>query len=284
MMRAAKGEGRKPALSAAEGAKGETQNPKPKTHPSSLISHPSSRNAEFYRQKAIDEFTHFIGHFPESPLAHTAARAIADLNGGKLPARAGALYAHALRLEEKKRKEERLARAQCGPEALRWMLEKWSDGVMEKWSDGKEEETPTLQHSNTPTLPSVKELARACGTTERGTTLFDLARVARQYGLRVSGVQATWEGLQQIRPPAILLLGSHYVVLTQVDKRGITVVDPAQSVNESETNQRMSGSIAPCGRCNGSLAPCGRCGRLLPAGQFKPPWQGYLLVIHGWRK
>lgn len=163
------------------------------------------KEKEVWRQKAINAFTEVMVQFPDSPISVLAARAIADLNGGKLPERAGKVYYRVLKRDEERRGRQRLLWAMCGPAALHWLLK---------------HHFPELK------IPAVEEIAELAKTDETGTTLFNLKEAAKKLGVRTTAFEVNFDGLKEIRLPALLLLGGHYVVVKEVKKGGIVVVNP----------------------------------------------------------
>src|SRR6185503_981391 len=72
------------------------------------------------------------------------------------------------------------------------------------------------------------ELRASLGGGREGTTALSLLNVARQYGLRGRGASVEIEDLKYLPPGSILHWDfSHFVVLEQVDGRGIQIIDPA---------------------------------------------------------
>lgn len=163
------------------------------------------REREEFRQKAINAFTEVMVQFPDSPISVVAARAIADLNGGKLPDRAGKVYYRVLKRDEERRKRQSLLWAMCGPAALHWLLQ---------------------HHFPNISLPSIDQIAKMAKTDETGTSLYNLKEAAKKLGVRTSALEVTFEGLKEIRLPALLLLDGHYVVVKGLNKKGIILVNP----------------------------------------------------------
>src|SRR5690349_13757580 len=75
----------------------------------------------------------------------------------------------------------------------------------------------------------------------RGTTLRDLVQMASQMSLATRALRAEPKHLRQVRLPCILHWDhSHFVVLTAVGSRRVTILDPAvgrRTVPLSELNQ-----------------------------------------------
>jgi len=160
---------------------------------------------EYWRQKAINAFTEVMVQFPDSPISVLAARAIADLNGGKLPDRAGKVYYRVLKRDEERRRRQQLLWSMCGPAALHWLLK---------------------AHFPKESFPSIEQISKMAKTDETGTSLFNLKEAAKKLGVRTSAFEVTFDGLKEIKLPALLLFGGHYVVVTKVKREGIWVVNP----------------------------------------------------------
>ncbi len=163
------------------------------------------KERERLRQKAINAFCEVMVQFPDSPISVLAARAITDLNGGKLPERAGRLYYQVLKRDEEERRRQEQLFALCGPAALYWLLKTHFPNLL---------------------LPSIDGIAQRTKTDETGTSLFALKQVAKQLGVRTSALEVTFDGLKEIPLPALLLFHSHYVVVTKVSDQEITIVNP----------------------------------------------------------
>jgi hypothetical protein len=93
--------------------------------------------------------------------------------------------------------------------------------------------------------------------------------------------------------PAILLWGTHYVVLTRVEKRGAYIVDPSGGLSADFGSglsgfSRLPPERSPFNPLQESVdsnplpkSVDGNAEQFLPADRLKPPWQGYRLVIRG---
>ena len=110
-----------------------------------------------------------------------------------------------LKRDEGRRARQKFLWAMCGPAALHWLLR---------------------AHSPDLPLPSIDQIAKMAKTDESGTSLFNLKEAAKRLGFRTSALKVTFDGLKQIRLPALLLLEGHYVVLRKVRREGIWVVNP----------------------------------------------------------
>jgi len=160
---------------------------------------------DYWRQKAINAFTEVMVQFPDSPISVLAARAIADLNGGKLPDRAGKVYYWVLKRDEERRRRQQLLWSMCGPAALYWLLK---------------------AHFPKESFPSIEQISKMAKTDETGTSLFNLKEAAKKLGVRTSALEVTFDGLKEIGLPALLLFDGHYVVVTKVKGEGIWIVNP----------------------------------------------------------
>ncbi len=80
---------------------------------------------------------------------------------------------------------------------------------------------------------SLSELRRRFGVSLKGATLRDLIRIADQIGLASRPLRLELDGLSQLRLPCILHWDlNHFVVLTRVRSRSITIHDPAVGVRK----------------------------------------------------
>lgn len=92
---------------------------------------------------------------------------------------------------------------------------------------------------------SLRELRSRFRVSLRGTTLRHLREYAEQIGLSCRAVRAELAELAQIRAPAILHWDlNHFVVLKSVNRRGLTIVDPAVGIRRlsfEEASPRFTG-------------------------------------------
>ncbi len=92
---------------------------------------------------------------------------------------------------------------------------------------------------------TLRELRARFRMSMRGATLRKLHDCAGQMGLNCRAVRAELEELKQLRAPAILHWEfDHFVVLKSVDRRGLSIVDPAlgaRRLSFDEVSSRFTG-------------------------------------------
>lgn len=120
-------------------------------------------------------------------------------------------------------------------------------------------------------------LATCRATDETGTSLYNLKEVAKKLGVRTSALEVTFEGLKEIRLPALLLFDRHYVIVTKVGKKGITVINPIPPlVLEAKGKGKK---VSAKGRWQFEE-------EVVPKEQLGSGWKGAVLVVLGryWQK
>ena len=89
------------------------------------------------------------------------------------------------------------------------------------------------------------DLRRRFGTSIKGSRLVDLTRIAEQLGFATRAVRVDLNEIGMLRLPCILHWDlNHFVVLSSVGRRGLTVYDPAVGqlrVSIAEASRRFSG-------------------------------------------
>lgn len=92
----------------------------------------------------------------------------------------------------------------CGPECLAELLRREGRGV------------------------SLASLASEMRTEEAGTSLLQLANVARRHGFSPKGLELTYDALTRQPLPLIAFISpGHYVIVDKAGPRGVTVWDPS---------------------------------------------------------
>lgn len=155
------------------------------------------------KQAAEQEYDDFMRQYPQSILVHAAVKRITRLHNGDIPDSADALWKQAMHqqkvYDDRKRREESM----CGPECLAELLRR----------QGR--------------TADIHALADAMQTGPEGTTLEQLARVAKQQGFTPQGLELTQKGLAQQSLPLIALLApGHYVLVQAVNADSVTIWDP----------------------------------------------------------
>ena len=155
--------------------------------------------AEGKKKEAEAELRDFIRNYPLSPMVHVAHRRLKRLNGETTP-EDDVLLQKAVEAQEKK---IRVETAMCGPRCIVKMLELL----------GK----PAKDY---------KEIAKLCGTTEKGTTLKGMRQGLLAVGLPMFGFTVNRRDFENIPLPALLLAQDHYVVITKITSTVADVFDP----------------------------------------------------------
>jgi tetratricopeptide (TPR) repeat protein len=160
--------------------------------------------AEGKKAEAEAEFYAFLEERPESPLCRAAYRRIVALNEGVPPKRAEDLLQQAISSREKRLRFEMSV---CGPKVIARLLD----------------------HYRLDPAP-YEEIARACGTTEEGTTMEGMSRGLRAYGFATKGFSLNRHDFGKVRTPAIWLASDHYVLVLEIARGKALVYDPSRSV------------------------------------------------------
>jgi len=97
---------------------------------------------------------------------------------------------------------------------------------------------------------AVGDVLAATLQNRRGSTLAELARVARTYGLEALGWTVSYEQISSLQLPAVAHLGivarGHFVVILEWSPSGVVVGDPARGrriLNRKRFCRRWSGHI-----------------------------------------
>ncbi len=86
----------------------------------------------------------------------------------------------------------------------------------------------------------VSRIRQFAGTDKRGTNITGLIEAAEQMGFQAKGVKGTFESLSKIPKPSIAHVIvdeklQHYVVIYKVDKKSVTIFDPADGKFHKKT-------------------------------------------------
>jgi hypothetical protein len=149
-----------------------------------------------YRKALID----FIRSEPLSPLVHAAYKRIVKLDG-RATQGVDALLQHAL---DQQQERTRFETSVCGPRALAYLLKAEGKGEFD-----------------------YKELAKECGTNDKGTTLEAMRVCLRSHGLFYYGFRVSKSDLRKIECPAVLFQGDHYLIVTKAGSEALTAFDPS---------------------------------------------------------
>jgi len=91
------------------------------------------------------------------------------------------------------------------------------------------------RHYNTDTLRQI------AGYGKQGVTLLGISETAEKIGFRTKGVQLSYQKLLTAPLPAILHWEqNHFVVLVAINKKGVSIADPAKGVISIKKNEFMS--------------------------------------------
>jgi hypothetical protein len=149
---------------------------------------------------ARKEFIAFMRDHPLSPLVHAAYGRLNRLNGGQPDEEGRKLLDAAVAKQEARIKFETSV---CGPKAIEFMLPLL----------GK----PTRDYH---------ELAKLCGTTDKGTTLEGMRKGLSALGIATYGLQVNRHDITALKTPFVILQEDHYLVATEVTDRAIRLFDP----------------------------------------------------------
>ena len=157
-------------------------------------------SAEGKTAEARKALVDFIKTQPMSPLVNAAYKRIVRIDGKATP-EVDRLMQTAVDIQEKR---IRFETSVCGPKALVYLLKLTGKGDFD-----------------------YQALAKECGTTEKGTTIDGLRKCLHAHGLEYYGFQVAKKDIPKIELPAIFYTGDHYLVVTKVDAKAMTVHDPA---------------------------------------------------------
>jgi ABC-type bacteriocin/lantibiotic exporter with double-glycine peptidase domain len=87
--------------------------------------------------------------------------------------------------------------------------------------------------------PGIESIARACKTSEGGTTMAEMIGALRSFGLTATGYRLAFSDLVSLPLPAIWLDQKHYLVIEHVEGRMLTIYDPVDnSIKERELPEK----------------------------------------------
>ncbi len=93
---------------------------------------------------------------------------------------------------------------------------------------------------------SLRYFRDAAHVSREGTSLLALAGAAEQAGFTTKGVRLAASALHKVPLPAVAHFGYHFVVLYAVDAKGVTIADPAKTIEHltfEELEQRWDGIL-----------------------------------------
>ena len=153
------------------------------------------------KDEARREYLGFIKRRKRSPLVSAVHRRLVRLNDGKATPEYDRLLQIALDAQDK---WTRFEISTCGPKCIEYLLK----------ASGK-------------ASPGYAELAKTCGTTEKGTSLEGMRKGLKACGLPVYGFLVNRRDFADLPLPAIWLIRDHYVVLLRFEGKYAIAYDPA---------------------------------------------------------
>lgn len=159
-------------------------------------------NAEGKRQESVAAFRQFSKDYPLSPLVHGAHKRLRTFGGGKTTPEDDKLLQAAVAKQEAR---IRFESSVCGPKAIAYLL-----GLLK--------------------LPpkDYKELAKLCGTTDKGTTLEGMRNGLKACGLTTLALRVNRADFAATACPFIWLQGDHYVAVVEIGADFANVYDSLQ--------------------------------------------------------
>jgi tetratricopeptide (TPR) repeat protein len=152
------------------------------------------------RAAARAEFLRFLKERPLSPLDQAAYRRLVRMNAGKADAEGLKILEADL---HRQNQQAILETSVCGPKALAYLL-------------------PRLGKR----APDYHDLAKLCGTTNQGTTLAGMRNALRALGVPSYAADLGRRDFENVKFPAVVLQGDHYLVATDIRAAGLHIYDP----------------------------------------------------------
>lgn len=174
--------------------------------------------ASHQSERAKWEYAKFIESFPTSSFAKAAFFRLSKLNGGEGDQHLQRLIEGAV---HKQQQAIALESAMCGPKAIAELLARLGKGRTD-----------------------YKEIAKVCGTTSSGTTVFAVCQALKGYGLDARAFMLNSVDFITTPPPFIWQFASHFVVVISKDDRHLTIYDPAFDSNSTMDTPRSDAFIA----------------------------------------
>lgn len=149
------------------------------------------------------EYLAFMKRYPESPLVQASIKRIARMHGGDIPPPAEAVWRQSGQIAQNRQKARDREASLCGPECLSELLRRQGEAV------------------------DVHTLADEMHTSDRGTTLQNLAAAFTVHGFQAQGLALTPKGLASQKLPVVALITpGHYVLVDALSAAQVTVWDP----------------------------------------------------------
>ena len=173
--------------------------------------------AEHKESEAKTAFRQFLKEYQMSPLVHAAHKRLERLNGMKSDPADDQLLQSAVTAQEK---VVRFEESVCGPKTVEYLL---NQHLIQ----------PTQQHPNTQipqdrstvSLPDYKQLARLCGTDDKGTSIEGIRDGLKKLGIQSYGLELNRQDFNRLQMPAILLEGDHYFALLERHGQKLVLYD-----------------------------------------------------------
>ncbi len=158
--------------------------------------------AEHKDKQAAAEFRSFLANRPESTLVTACYRRLVRLNHGKSDPADEMLLQQAIKKQEATIRFETTV---CGPKTIAYLLPKLR---------------PHLSK-----IPNYKEIAKLCGTSDKGTTITQMRKGLSEIGVPSFGYCLNRRDIASAHLPAIWLERDHYVALLHVNQNKATIFD-----------------------------------------------------------
>ena len=165
-------------------------------------------DAEGKKEEAKHEYRKFMQEHKLSPLIHACFRRLERLNGKNLP-EDEALMQSGIEAQEKR---IRFETSVCGPKCLEKILP-----LLGKESKG------------------YKDLAKICGTTDKGTTMEGLKKGCESLGLKPIGLELNAADFGRMSKPFLWLQTDHYVAILEIQNGKAHLYDPRYNYDDWRT-------------------------------------------------
>lgn len=159
--------------------------------------------AEKKDEQARRELLKFMKERKLSPLVQAAYRRLERIGGGKACPEGTHLFQQAINAQEK---HIRFETSVCGPKSIQYLADK------------------ALIKTNAKL--GYKEIAKLCGTTDKGTTVAGMRKGLKQLGVKSFAYRLNRRSLDSATLPAIILDADHYLVLEKISGGKAAVYDP----------------------------------------------------------
>jgi hypothetical protein len=159
--------------------------------------------ASGHKEEARERYEGFIRNRPLSPLCMACYRRLKRLSGGRSTPALEKLIESATQRQDA---NSRFEASVCGPKAISHLID-----------------IGALNAGNRP--HDYKSVAKLCHTRDSGTTIAGMVEGLKALGACPSAYRVNRQDLVELKTPAILLWGDHYVTLLKVSDRTMRVYD-----------------------------------------------------------